>query len=211
AAGDPDAKSFPVAPAFTCPINGNHVLCLCCMQPMPDRRHPYVNGGTIPPQQCFLCLRSFCHAYWGCQKADCQGCLAEFQDLNFGKQCLTSLVLDNHYESKVLTDYITSLGMSVKDLFKECLHKVHTGGYTFSNQARLTSMHGFNTPVCYGCGFQAFKELAYYYRKDIPAESLPKEVTSRPNCYWGKNCRTQKNKPEHAVRYNHICDQSRTM
>uniref|UniRef100_A0A8C0PIB0 E3 ubiquitin-protein ligase CHFR n=1 Tax=Canis lupus familiaris TaxID=9615 RepID=A0A8C0PIB0_CANLF len=33
-------------------------------------------------------------------------------------------------------------------------------------------------------------------------------VTSRPDCYWGRNCRTQV-KAHHAMKFNHICEQTR--
>uniref|UniRef100_A0A2C9KHX2 E3 ubiquitin-protein ligase CHFR cysteine rich domain-containing protein n=1 Tax=Biomphalaria glabrata TaxID=6526 RepID=A0A2C9KHX2_BIOGL len=73
---DPDAKTFPPIPGYTCPPGGNHILCLCCMLPMPQRvvRHP-----TLPPQSCGICHRAFCHAYWGCRQVDCQGCLGKFK------------------------------------------------------------------------------------------------------------------------------------
>ncbi|XP_005106562.1 E3 ubiquitin-protein ligase CHFR [Aplysia californica] len=205
---DPDAKVMPDAPAFTCALNQNHVLCLCCMLPMPDRRAEYLRGADLPPQQCTICYRSFCHAYWGCRKADCNGCIAKLKDMNFGKKCLTSLVLDNHFESAILKDYLEAKAFSVRDVLADCLAKMVTGEYTCINQMRLTN--GINTPVCYACGLMIFKDLAYSYRKDIPREQLPGRVTSRSNCYWGKNCRTQRNKPEHAQRFNHICEQTRT-
>ncbi|GFN96604.1 E3 ubiquitin-protein ligase chfr-like [Plakobranchus ocellatus] len=78
---DPDAKRFPIAPLFLCKQRADHVLCLCCLQPMPDRRKEFNfrPDCSVPPQQCSLCYRSFCHAYWGCRKADCDGCLAKLK------------------------------------------------------------------------------------------------------------------------------------
>ncbi|KAH9503915.1 hypothetical protein Btru_064136 [Bulinus truncatus] len=204
---DPDAKTFPTPPGYICPPGGNHVLCLCCMLPMPERR----NNTQIPPQSCGICYRAFCHAYWGCRKADCNGCLGRFKDMNFGKKCLTSLILDNPYESQIFADYMLKNGLSVKDVLATCLAKMVVGDYVCTNQALFVSKDGINTPVCYPCGLRNFKDLAYCYRRDIPEEDLPAEVKSRPNCYWGKNCRTQRNKPDHSRRFNHICEQSRTM
>ena len=45
---------MPKPPNFVCALfSQNHVLCQCCLQPMPDRRALYMNGdGTVPPQQC---------------------------------------------------------------------------------------------------------------------------------------------------------------
>ncbi|GFN96606.1 E3 ubiquitin-protein ligase chfr-like [Plakobranchus ocellatus] len=76
--------------------------------------------------------------------------------------------------------------------------------YTCTDQARLESQNGINTPVCYACGLRNFKDLAFAYRRDIANDQLPATITCRPDCHWGKNCRTQKSKPEHAKRYNHI-------
>ena len=52
--------------------------------------------------------------------------------------------------------------------------------------------------LCYACGLRNFKELAYQFRRDIPKSELPPEVTARSDCYWGRNCRTARNKPHHA-------------
>ena len=53
--------------------------------------------------------------------------------------------------------------------------------------------------VCFACGLRNFKELAYQYRSTISNHKLPAVVTSRPDCYWGKNCRTQRSKAAHAA------------
>uniref|UniRef100_A0A8C6XYI5 E3 ubiquitin-protein ligase CHFR n=1 Tax=Naja naja TaxID=35670 RepID=A0A8C6XYI5_NAJNA len=37
---------------------------------------------------------------------------------------------------------------------------------------------------------------------------LPESIASRPDCYWGRNCRTQV-KAHHAMKFNHICEQTR--
>ncbi|KTG33038.1 hypothetical protein cypCar_00009783 [Cyprinus carpio] len=52
--------------------------------------------------------------------------------------------------------------------------------------------------LCYCCGLRTFRELAYKYREHIPPSDLPDSVTARPNCYWGRNCRTQV-KAHHAL------------
>lgn len=65
--------------------------------------------------------------------------------------------------------------------------------------------------VCYRCGLNIFKELAYQFRCAIkPTEILPANLRNRENCYYGKNCRTQYSKPSHAQKFNHACDQTRT-
>ncbi|KAK3800307.1 hypothetical protein RRG08_020284 [Elysia crispata] len=210
---DPDAKKMPTPPDFVCQWQGraNHVLCLCCMQPMPDRRNQfnYRPDCPVPPQQCALCYRSFCHAYWGCRRPTCNGCLGKLKDMNFGKGCLLSLIANNPHESHIFKTYLEAKGLSVRDVLAVCLAKLVNREYTCRDEVRLTSLNGINTPVCFACGFKNFQELAYCYRRDIDKDELPAEVTARPDCHWGKNCRTQTSKPEHAKRFNHICEQTR--
>ncbi|PIK44570.1 putative E3 ubiquitin-protein ligase CHFR-like [Apostichopus japonicus] len=77
-------------------------------------------------------------------------------------------------------------------------HKSHL----FSSDINKQHYQGFYSVLF--CGMKVFKELAYPYRDSIPRDQLPAEATSRPNCYWGRNCRTQHNKPVHAAS-SHIC------
>ncbi|KAK7102542.1 E3 ubiquitin-protein ligase CHFR-like [Littorina saxatilis] len=204
-----DKKTMPSAPDYVCAANQNHILCQCCLQIFPDRRtERMTRDPEIPPQQCTICYRSYCHAYWGCRKADCNGCLAKFKDLNFGRKVLPGLILDNPTESDIFTRYLDSKEIAVKDVLDTCLAKMAEGAYSCPDQARY-NMTG-ETPLCFACGLRNFKALAYHYRADIPNDELPADARKRPACYWGKNCRTQRNKPPHAMRFNHICEQTRT-
>uniref|UniRef100_A0A3Q4BI57 RING-type domain-containing protein n=1 Tax=Mola mola TaxID=94237 RepID=A0A3Q4BI57_MOLML len=65
---------------YRCSPQGCHLICTCCLQPMPDRRAE-LNSQQVIAQQCVLCQRPFCHMYWGCQRIGCQGCLARFSGM----------------------------------------------------------------------------------------------------------------------------------
>ncbi|XP_063448138.1 E3 ubiquitin-protein ligase CHFR-like [Mytilus trossulus] len=221
-----DEKTMPEAPPYNCLPVQNHVLCQCCLQPMPDRRAEAINpANNIPPLQCQICYRNYCHAYWGCTKNECTGCIGKFKDLNFGKKCLNNLILENVYESEIFKNYVEANGMSVKQVLRESLVKLDTGQYTcpgkfwikkmtMENLSKRQHQSRFainsNTALCYTCGLRNFKELAYQYRKDIPRDDLPEDAQKRQDCYWGKNCRTQRTRPHHAKNFSHICDQIRT-
>uniref|UniRef100_A0A3P8QKS5 E3 ubiquitin-protein ligase CHFR n=1 Tax=Astatotilapia calliptera TaxID=8154 RepID=A0A3P8QKS5_ASTCA len=187
---------------YRCPPQGCHLICTCCLQPMPDRRAELGNQQVIA-QQCVLCQRPFCHMYWGCQRIGCQGCLARFCDLNLTDKCLDGALNNNNYESEVLRNYLSSRGQSWKDLLKDSLQGLQQGNYLLTD-CRISA----NAILCFCCGLRAFKELAYKYRQNIPSSELPATVTSRPDCYWGRNCRTQV-KAHHAAKFNHICEQTR--
>ncbi|XP_028270674.1 E3 ubiquitin-protein ligase CHFR isoform X2 [Parambassis ranga] len=193
----------PSAPQeYRCPPQGCHVICSCCLHPMPDRRAELNNRQDIA-QQCVMCQRPFCHMYWGCQGIGCRGCLARFSELNLTDKCLDGVLNNNNYESEILQNYLLSKGKSWKDVLQESLQGFPQGNYPLTD-CRVSA----NTIVCFICGLQAFKDLAYRYRQNIPQSELPVAVTSRPDCYWGRNCRTQV-KAHHAANFNHICEQTR--
>ncbi|KAM4051426.1 E3 ubiquitin-protein ligase CHFR isoform 3-T4 [Anomaloglossus baeobatrachus] len=204
----PDAPStsanFPaVAQEYVCSSQGSHVICTCCFQPMPDRRSEREQNPHVAPQQCTVCLQSFCHMYWGCSRMGCLGCLAPFCELNLGEKCLDSVLNNNNYESDILKNYLASRGLTWKDLLHESLAAVQRGVFMLPDY-RING----NTVLCYFCGLRNFRDLTYQYRQNIPPSELPVAVTSRPNCYWGRNCRTQV-KAHHAMKFNHICEQTR--
>uniref|UniRef100_A0A674PQ49 E3 ubiquitin-protein ligase CHFR n=1 Tax=Takifugu rubripes TaxID=31033 RepID=A0A674PQ49_TAKRU len=209
AAGEQPSTSSdgPSAPQeYRCPPRGIHLICTCCLQPMPDRRAEL--GSQQVAQQCVLCQRSFCHMYWGCQRIGCQGCLAPFSELNLTDKCLDGALNSNAYESDVLQvkNYLSSRGKSWKDLRQEALQNVEQGKYPAGKPAHCR-ISG-STIMCSDCGLRALRDLAYKYRQDIPSSELPAAVTARPDCYWGRNCRTQV-KAHHAMKFNHICEQTR--
>ncbi|KAK5871661.1 hypothetical protein PBY51_004526 [Eleginops maclovinus] len=197
------SSDTPPAPQeYCCPPHGCHLICTCCLEPMPDRRAD-PNSEQRLAQQCVLCQRPFCHMYWGCQRIGCQGCLARFSELNLTDKCLDGVLNNNNYESEILHNYLTSRGKSWRDVLQESLQALQQGNYYLSD-CRISP----NATLCYCCGLRSFKELAYKFRQNIPAPELPAAVTSRPDCYWGRNCRTQV-KAHHATKFNHICEQTR--
>ncbi|XP_063310485.1 E3 ubiquitin-protein ligase CHFR isoform X2 [Pelobates fuscus] len=198
------SANFPAATQeYVCSSRGTHVICTCCFQPMPDRRAERDQNPHVAPQQCSVCLQSFCHMYWGCSRMGCFGCLAPFCELNLGEKCLDSVLNNNNYESDILKNYLASRGLTWRDLLNESLAAVQRGVFMLPDY-RING----TTVLCYFCGLRNFRDLTYQYRQNIPAADLPVSVTSRPNCYWGRNCRTQV-KAHHAMKFNHICEQTR--
>nr|DBA23116.1 TPA: hypothetical protein GDO54_014065 [Pyxicephalus adspersus] len=205
-AGDAPSTSATFTPAtqeYVCSAQGSHVICTCCFQPMPDRRSEREQNPHVTPQQCTVCLQPFCHMYWGCTRIGCFGCLAPFCELNLGDKCLDSVLNNNNYESDILKNYLASRGLTWKDLLHESLGAVQRGVFMLPDY-RING----STVLCYFCGLRNFRDLTYQYRQNIPPAELPVAVTSRPNCYWGRNCRTQV-KAHHAMKFNHICEQTR--
>ncbi|KAI8507189.1 hypothetical protein Bbelb_145690 [Branchiostoma belcheri] len=192
---------------FVCQVNQNHVMCQCCWKPMPDRTR---ETPPSPPQKCSLCHRVFCHMYWGCNNPRCLGCLNNFKDLYFDGRCLNDLINNNHYESSIFMNYLDDKNLTLRDVLQTCMEKLAAGEYTVTDpNSRPSSPLTPDTVICYTCGLRNFRQLAYQYRSHIPRDQLPAEATSRPDCYWGRNCRTQHSKPHHAKNFSHICEQTR--
>lgn len=63
--------------------------------------------------------------------------------------------------------------------------------------------------TCRYCAEHIFSELCYLYREELQVDVLPAAVTGRPDCWYGRECRTQSHNRSHAVRLNHICPQTR--
>ena len=62
--------------------------------------------------------------------------------------------------------------------------------------------------ICRNCMTPIWIDLIFKYRVSIQ-NLLPEGIKRRPNCWWGKECRTQTHNPAHSKHYNHICEQSR--
>ncbi|XP_065178136.1 E3 ubiquitin-protein ligase CHFR-like [Sycon ciliatum] len=207
ASNDGPGTSLPgIVTSFQCSTYTRHLLCQCCFQSMPDRRNER-SAEPIPPQECALCKQFYCHQYWTCKRVGCAGCLNQFQQMKFPDNVLSQLVNKNAVESKVLTDHLKAEGKTTSNLLQECVKKLGDGVYSTqdSQTGRLTA----EAVLCFRCAVRNLGELAFQYRRDIPAASLPEATRRRPDCHWGRECRTQWNKPHHAERFNHVCLRTR--
>lgn len=200
------ASTSVTPPDYTCTPDQIHILCQCCLQPMPHR-WPDSMTASIPAQKCSVCQKAFCHLLWGCHGSGCLGCLNKFKDFNIGDNTFLVIINNNPYESKILKDYLTEQNICEKDLLQKCVLKLDSKEYTTVDAASYDI--NSESVLCYRCALRNFKELAYQFRRDIPMDQLPETVHRRADCYWGKHCRTQRTKPLHASRFNHICEQTR--
>ncbi|TPP55985.1 hypothetical protein FGIG_01498 [Fasciola gigantica] len=100
-------------------------------------------------------------------------------------------------------DYLAEEGVPVSDFIQSCLNNIDPNLFGASGPTE-------QSPVCRDCSLQLLSKLAYQQREAIPQHELPVSVTARPDCYYGRNCRTQRTKMSRAHRYNHICEQRRS-
>ncbi|VDP69356.1 unnamed protein product [Echinostoma caproni] len=209
-----DASGFTGPSPPACPVCGYggyqsmphtgscamHDICACCQRPVPA----YVPQQSSENQvQCEICRRSFCALISPTGCPNClNDCLTRLIDLRNMTALPSDLLLRNTVETSILKDHLATKGISVSDFVQSCLDNLDPNlfGPNGSTDQSL---------ICHGCGLRCLSQMAYKQREAIPNDELPVTVTARPNCYYGRKCRTQRTNMSHAHRYNHICEQTR--
>ena len=80
----------------------------------------------------------------------------------------------------------------------------------FPGHVTSASQMKSDTLLCRSCALKVMKELIYQFReKDVAKADLPPAVAARPDCWWGRNCRTALCRHAHAEKLNHVCPQTR--
>eukprot|EP01132_Coremiostelium_polycephalum_P004174 gene4174-5224_t len=195
--------SVPMANGFQCPATGaQHNTCSACYKLFPKIVPPPV------PVACELCSRPFCDNY--------QACTGHLRS-KFGK--LKDQVLDiippssfggNLYEIKIIQDYLTKSGKNANQVFHDILACLDDGRIQpASIQPNTGIIVKSENYSCLNCARWLFGTALFHYRPLIPKDDLPDSAKDRMDCYYGKNCRTQFSKFEHAKKFNHVCQQTK--
>ncbi|ORX60061.1 hypothetical protein BCR36DRAFT_579502 [Piromyces finnis] len=158
------------------------------------------------PQQCNICKNYYCDKYMenGCENMT--GRLDKIKDFSV-VDIPASAFRFNNFEKQILVNYLDSKNMTVNDCWKKCIENLLNKKFQLEN-IYLRNIQE-DTFICYNCSRQIFSELIYQYReKEVNKDDLPENIRNRPDCWYGRKCRTQTNKQDHARNYNHICEQT---
>lgn len=183
--------------------DATHATCTGCSGRMPRT----VSTADVA-LQCLVCSCWSCHQLWGCAAQERQ--LRKLKEHSFHALSAPSLNF-NLFEQEVLNNYLSSKSMSVDDMFAHCLRELDANqiqghSLVLSTGSQLNS----DTDICAHCAaHRVLPALCYHFRANISQDELPASVTTRNDCWYGRNCRTQRHKPDHARRLNHICEQIR--
>ncbi|KAJ6230638.1 histone H3.1 [Anaeramoeba flamelloides] len=114
----------------------------------------------------------------------------------------------NTHEQKIVKDYLKKMNITMDELYHSCIQDVTDKKFT---KKEMPKYHWINkhSQICTKCWPTVFSELLYAWRSKIPKHHLPKDVTDRIDCWYGRNCRTQKHNLLHAQNLNHVCEQTR--
>jgi len=139
-----------------------------------------------------------------CNKNACENCAKAKRVLPMEKQRVSTIPLaalnKNSHEQKILKDYLTSSGIQFTDILIEEIKNMESSGRTFNGKI----LTGKDT-ICGDCFDPIWISFIWEFRVNSLAK-MPKEIQDRPNCWYGKECTTQGHNPDHAKKYNHICE-----
>jgi E3 ubiquitin-protein ligase CHFR len=167
------------------------------MEPFPDRSNEIQlqQANVLPKQSCMMCFKSYCNLYWGCRKNGCRKCLGRFIDLEVDVDVLDGLICENQYESRLFSDWMAREGKTARQLFTDCVQRLIAGEYKMEKVEREKVL---DHVVCRACGIGLFRELAYQFRATLPRSVFIDKEVARPDCFYGRKCRTQTHNFEHA-------------
>lgn len=134
-------------------------------------------------------------------------------------ETVSQALAGNVFEKQILEEWLASRSRAIGDAVQELLREPNPAG-TAPTRVRLARTPPTETTAmpegawsdlntCRGCGQGILRALVYSLRERIPDAELPERARGRPNCWYGGGCRTQRSRPEHARKLNHICVQTR--
>ncbi|XQJ25022.1 FHA domain/Zinc finger, C3HC4 type (RING finger) containing protein, putative [Leishmania guyanensis] len=188
---------------FQCPIGGPHLRCSACACGFAAR--PLCGR----PQRCHVCNFAFCHLYraGGCERSDVMPFMP------FKKHKPVSVLPPqtfngNTIEQDILSTYLATRRILLQDVWSAALTKLEAGEWV-PDMVLINGAIKADSPVCQRCVATVFARLLFDYRRHIAPHELSESVTKRPNCWYGKECRMQFHKHQHAQNFNHVCYQEK--
>eukprot|EP00741_Cyanophora_paradoxa_P020742 tig00021293_g20022.t1 len=217
-----------------CGPNAAHLRCRNCVRCVPARD----DVGEARAIRCAFCRAAFCNRYFPADACPAPRFLhlqplrehAPWgpDALRLGGQLPDEIINQNSVERGVLAAWCAQKGRAPEELVRELLGSADRGEaslrvaagrmqgleVTFSEGAAPGAPRGGEveangaSPACRECAAAVFRELLYEARRAIPAAELPQNIRQREDCWWGRNCRTQR-RLHHAESKNHVCPQTK--
>ncbi|KAH7352692.1 hypothetical protein KP509_19G058700 [Ceratopteris richardii] len=193
-----------VGDEFSCGPETLHLQCCSCSRFLP--RRPDLNV----PQKCAGCDQVFCGLYWRSQNMSIidplASCMMKKVTERTGDILPSEAFARNTYEQDIIRRYLQERGLHINNVLTEWLQKMDRGeiaGIDLPNNPQVQYM---DTYFCNSCEEHIVCELLYRFRSSLPKNELPPDVAARPDCWYGRLCRTQSHKYSHAAKLNHICE-----
>jgi len=176
-----------------------HTQCRHCRTHLPIIPAT-VQGIAADQFQCKMCHTPTC----GCRTRS-------LDDMISTQYPFTGFV--NHAEEAIINDYLAANNLTRAMVWQDIKTGMDNGTYSYLGTQHnprtqgqgVTSAH----KLCDDCGQKFFMNgPLYQWRIGLDPATLPATVTSKENCWYGRECRTQFNNAHrpHAERLNHMCE-----
>ncbi|KAF8604556.1 hypothetical protein BDV93DRAFT_91127 [Ceratobasidium sp. AG-I] len=190
-----------------------HTICARCARYLPLR------GDRN--SKCTVCTRTTCEETGqSCRTAGPRIIeLSVLRDVTFSPSRslpLTRPFGDNEYESGIFDSYATRQNLNIQDLFSQILAMRAPNGLPTApwhgrrSGSTGASVVGLDEKVCQDCASDLVEASMFdWWLSKRSNAGLSAEVLSRPDCWYGIECRTARHNITHAQGLNHICRSTR--
>ncbi|CAE6455395.1 unnamed protein product [Rhizoctonia solani] len=191
-----------------------HTLCSQCIRFLPVRH-------DLPGTSCVVCSRTVCSEFG-------EACLSDHQEngvelqlevlraMDFSAQDDLPLMHafgDNESERDIFRSWATNTGLGLQELFGEILTfrgpNLPKASWHGNTHGAISSTDvNVDDKVCANCALDLVEASLFDWwlsKRQSGVVELPDSVTSRPDCWYGIECRTARHNYRHARDYNHIC------
>lgn len=147
-----------------------------------------------------------------CQIPTC-GCRTHsLDDMISSQLAFTGYV--NRAEETIINDYLAENNTTSESVWQAIKTGMENGQYSYLGTERIPATQGQGVTsahkLCLGCGRDFFMNgPLYQWRTSLDPAMLPESVTSKEDCWYGRECWTQYSRPSHAGRLNHMCEATR--
>jgi len=155
---------------------------------------------------CTFCQRAFCNITSKCPRGSNN--LFTFAEQHKFPDLNATSFNGNTIEQNILRDYARNKKkILVSGLYLEMLDKSSKDNWNIAHRGTMANLSR-KSLVCRECVDALWDDLAYRYRESI-TKALPANIRSKPDCWYGRNCRTQIHNLQHSQKLNHVCNQNK--
>ncbi|KAJ3073118.1 hypothetical protein HDU98_002207 [Podochytrium sp. JEL0797] len=109
------------------------------------------------------------------------------------------------FESEIVCVLLQENRMTGKDLWNRDLETKLVQGKKYLSRWNPSTGLKSDSKVCRGCADTLMMDLLEEYREEN-RDLICDELANRDDCWFGRECTTQKKSPGHAQKFNHCCD-----
>ena len=111
----------------------------------------------------------------------------------------------NKHEQQILSTFLEENKTELATVLETEMREMESKKWTYKSGLNADVALKGSDEICAECFANVLNDFLYRYRESVKA-TMPIEVKKRKDCWFGKECKTQRHNDDHAKKYNHICD-----